>query len=77
MSAPRNHITIGEMLTERQIADAVQLYQRYGRSPDFIDAVIAEVVHPNIKEIERKCERMMLERYVAYMIEFALIEHGE
>jgi hypothetical protein len=58
-------ITLGDFLTEEQIALALKLH------PD-VSLIQAEVVEPNMKEINRKTSQENDARYLAYAIVYAI-----
>lgn len=65
------HVTLSDFLTTDQLKAAVKLWRddRY----NFHRRVLAEVVEPNMAEINRKLGQDNVPGYIAYVIEYAMM----
>lgn len=65
-------VTIGEFLTDSQIAHAIRLYNKYKGTSELTDKIEDEVISPNMVEINRKLGQENLSRYLAYVVQYAM-----
>lgn len=73
----QKRIAIGDFLTQEQAKAAVVLWAKHGASVKFIDAVVNEIVAPNIAEINRKLGQENDPRYLAFAIQYVFIQTSE
>jgi hypothetical protein len=67
-------VAVGDFLTDDQGQHIIRLWRELGSSPAFITRAVEEVIRPNIEEINTKLGQLNDERFIAYALEFALIQ---
>lgn len=70
-------ISIGEFLTPEQGSEAVRLWVRHGDTRQFITAVTARVIRPNLAEINRKLGKEHDPRALAAVIHARFVQTGQ
>lgn len=73
MNAQR-FVSVGDFLTQEQAAKAIKLWAKHGSGKAFVDACVAEVIEPNLTQINAKLGQENNARYLAYAVEFAMIQ---
>jgi hypothetical protein len=68
-------VTLPDILTEVQIARALQLYKAHGL--DAVAKIQAEVIEPNMAAINAKLGQENNARYVAYAVVYVFSEAEE
>lgn len=69
-------ISIGDFLSERQIAVVVEMWEHKVSSRQFHTDVVAKVIAPNLTEINRKLGQENDPNYLAYALEYVLTQAG-
>lgn len=65
-------IAVGDFLTQEQAKTACRLWALHGSGKAFIDAVVGEIIEPNLAEINRKLGQENDPRFLAYAVEHVL-----
>lgn len=65
-------MTVGDFLTEKQIKAATVIWRK--DRAHFHQRVLAEIVEPNMAEINRRTGQENHAGYIAYAIEYAISE---
>jgi hypothetical protein len=66
-------INIGDFLSTVQMRQAIALYQQE-RSGAFVDRLVEQVILPNMAQINRKLGQENDPRYLAYAVQYALLQ---
>ena len=69
-------MTLGQFLTDAQIADALKLYETYG-TWDSVPKIEAEVIEPNLTAINKKLGHTNDPRYLAYAVVYVFLQIQE
>ena len=75
MTKPTPTTTIAEFLTIEEITRAVALYET-APIGEFAKMCDKQIITPVLPRIEAKLKQRMHPRYVAYMVEYALMRSG-
>lgn len=70
-------IKVGDFLTQEQAKRAIQLYVQLGGGKAFVDTITAELIEPNLAAINAKLGQENNARFLAYVIEYAMIHSSE
>jgi hypothetical protein len=67
------HVTLGDFLTEEQIAECVALFEAHDNSKGSFASVVCErVIAPNMAAINAKLGQENNAKYLAYAVEYVL-----
>ena len=69
------NITLGDILTEREIKQAIALYKKV--LPHKLNAaLVAKIIEPNMERINRDLGQDNSPAYLAYAVEYCLMKRG-
>lgn len=70
-------VSVGDFLTEDQAKRAVVLWALHGSGKAFVDAMVGEIIEPNLAEINKKLGQENNARFLAYAVEHVLLQASE
>jgi len=68
------HISIGEFLTEEEIAHVKTVWERTGDTSEFVEVVQREVIQPNMARINATLGQENDARYLAYAVAAVFVQ---
>lgn len=69
--------TLNDFLTRDEIAEALKIYRDPRRRLSFATVCCERIIEPNIERINKALGQVNDPMYLAYMVEYAIIEAGE
>lgn len=73
-------ISVGDFLTQEQAKAAIVLWAKHGGrkgNGTFVNALVSEIIEPNLAEINRKLGQENNARFLAYAVEHVLIQASD
>ena len=69
-------VSVADFLTTDQIKQAIRIYNGREHPSTVVDRFEAEIIKPNMDEINRKLGQENDSRYLAYAVAYALTTYG-